>query len=291
MSAAGPCRTRRGLPTVRAPLRRRVLLRSVSALPRGGVVQGVGWSKMRLGFAVFGGPSTGVVQNTSQFDGFGRIQAISGRLRRILDQASGKTPDPPETQTHFGPPSRRTTKQPDHQAAGRSGCWGTKPLFRKAPSPPGSRGGWAITKRCGSAARPLPHRAPGAAGRPIARPFRLRALCRVAYAGLARGSRQVEHSSADSPAGEPPRGIWTRISKKAPVPSNHINGTGAFGALAPPTRSPERRRRRPPGRPRPASSPAPRGRARWRRRRTAGSCRPCAAPGNPSSSPRPSCPG
>ena len=84
----------------------------------------VWWSKMRLGFAVFGGPSTGVVQNASQFDGFGRIQAISGRLRRILDQASGKTPDPPETQTHFGSPGNRATgplsrKAPDNRAAGR----------------------------------------------------------------------------------------------------------------------------------------------------------------------------
>ena len=227
-----------------------------------------------------GGPRGGVVKmrlSLTVLAGFRRFRADS-------DAFWTRRPERPRIR----PRLRRIS---DHQAAGRSGCWGTKPLFRKAPSPPGSRGGWAITKRCGTAARPPPHRAPGAAGRPIARPFRLRALCRVAYAGLARGPGRVEHSSADSPAGEPPRGIWTRISKKAPVPSNHINGTGAFGALAPPTRSPERRRRRPPGRPRPASSPAPRGRARWRRRRTAGSCRPCAAPGNPSSSPRPSCPG
>ena len=77
---------------------------------------------MRLGFAVFSGPSAGLVRNASQFDGFGRIQAISGRLRRILDHASGKTSDPPETQTHFGPPSSQTTgplsyKTPDHQAS------------------------------------------------------------------------------------------------------------------------------------------------------------------------------
>ena len=105
----------------RAPLSARAAAVRLRA-PQGRVVQGVGWSKMRLGFAVFGGPSTGVVQNASQFDGFGRIQAISGRLRRILDQASGKTPDPPETQTHFGPPSNRATgplsrKTPDNRAA------------------------------------------------------------------------------------------------------------------------------------------------------------------------------
>ena len=64
------------------------------------------------GFRCFRRAQHGVVQNASQFDGFGGILAISGRLRRILDQASGKTPDPPETQTHFGPPSSSTTGPP-----------------------------------------------------------------------------------------------------------------------------------------------------------------------------------
>ena len=114
------------------------------------------WSKMRLGFAVFGGPSTRVVQNASQFDGFGRIHAISGRLRRILDHAPGKTPNPPETQTHFGPPSSSTTGPPvrasrlqsltratvpedhGHRAAGRlaaTTCPPTPQKSRTAPQP------------------------------------------------------------------------------------------------------------------------------------------------------------
>ena len=213
---------------------------------------------MRLGYAPFGRVGAGVVQNASQFGGFGQIQAISGRLRRILDQAPGKTPDPPETQRPFGPPGRRVTGSLGHQL-----------VVPQGHRPTGLPG------RLGGRQRAL---------------FRLRGLCRVAYAGLARGPRRVEPSGADSPAGEPPRGLRTHNTEKGPGLVG-MDEAGALGASAPPTRSPERRSRRTPGRSRPASSPAPRGRDRWRRRRTAGPCRPCAVPGSPSSSPRPSCPG
>ena len=274
MSAAGPCRTRRDCRLFARPSADACCCGPCPRSP------GAGWSKTRLGFAVFGGPSTGVVQNASQFDGFGRIQAISGRLRRILDQVSGKTPDPPETQTHFGPPSRWTIRLLGHQAVvpqgplptGLSGRLGDHQALwerSKAAAPPGSWGSWAADSASFPPAGTLP--------------------------GCVCGSGKRTGPGRALQCGFPSRGAspWDLDPhiEKAPVPSNHINGTGAFGALAPPTRSPERRRRRPPGRPRPASSPAPRGRARWRRRRTAGSCRPCAAPGNPSSSPRPSCPG
>ena len=87
-----------------------------------------GWSKMRLSLTVLAG--------------FRRFWADS-------DAFWTRRPDRPRIR----PRLRRIS---DHQAAGRSGCWGTNSLFRKAPSPPGSRGVWAITKRCGSAARPLP---------------------------------------------------------------------------------------------------------------------------------------
>ena len=70
---------------------------------------GRGWSKMRLSYAVFDGLRAGVVRNASGFDGFGRIRVDSVRLRRILDHMPAKPPFPPETQTHFGPPSARTT--------------------------------------------------------------------------------------------------------------------------------------------------------------------------------------
>ena len=59
---------------------------------------------MRLGFAVFRRRGGAVVQNASEFDGFGPIPVISPRLRRILEQPSGNPPERPETQTHFGPP-------------------------------------------------------------------------------------------------------------------------------------------------------------------------------------------
>ena len=158
------------------------LLRFVSALP------GVGlWSKMRLGYAPFGRVGTGVVQKASQFGCFGQIQAISGRLRRILDQAPGKTPDPPETQTHFGPPGRRATGSLGHQL-----------VVPQGHCPTGLPG------RLSGRQRAL---------------FRLRGLCRAAHAGLARGPRRVEPSSADSPAGEPPRGLRTHIPKRAPASS------------------------------------------------------------------------
>ena len=165
-----------------AALRLLGLLRFVSALP------GVGlWSKMRLGYAPFGRVGAGVVQKASQFGGFGQIQAISGRLRRILDQAPGKTPDPPETQTPFGPPGRRVTGSLGHQL-----------VVPQGHRPTGLPG------RLGGRQRAL---------------FRLRGLCRVAYAGLARGPRRVEPSGADSPAGEPPRGLRTHIPKRAPASS------------------------------------------------------------------------
>ena len=59
---------------------------------------------MRLGFAVFRRRGGAVVQNASEFDGFGPIPVISPRLRRILEQPSGNPPERPETQTRFGPP-------------------------------------------------------------------------------------------------------------------------------------------------------------------------------------------
>ena len=76
------------------------------------------WSKTRLGFAVFEGLRAWMVQKASGFDGFGRIRADSVRLRRILDHMPAKPLFPPETQTHFGPPNRWSTRPQDRQAAG-----------------------------------------------------------------------------------------------------------------------------------------------------------------------------
>ena len=67
---------------------------------------------MRLGFAAFGWLSRGLVQNASEFSGFGPIWADSGRLRRILEHVPAVPPFSPETQTHFGTPDAR--RAPHH---------------------------------------------------------------------------------------------------------------------------------------------------------------------------------
>ena len=189
------------------------------------------------------------------------VLARSRRFRADSDAFWTRRPERPRIR----PRLRRLL---DHQADGRPGRWDTNSLFRKATVPPGSRGGWAADS--------APYSACGDS------------------AGLRMRVWQEDRAGWSPPARIPQRGA----SPGAPDPHTEkgpglvgMDEAGALGASAPPTRSPERRSRRTPGRSRPASSPAPRGRDRWRRRRTAAPCRPCAAPGSPSSSPRPSCPG
>lgn len=167
-----------------------------------------GWSEMRLSLTVLAG---------------------SRRFRADSDAFRTRLPENPWIRLRL----RRIS---DHQAAGRPGYWGTKSLFRKAASPPGSRGGWVITKRCGSAIRPLPHRAPRAAGRPIARPIRLRALCRVVYAGLARGSCRVRVLQRGFPSGGASPWDPDTHTEKGPGPvDSHRRDQGPW-RVAPPTR-------------------------------------------------------
>ena len=74
---------------------------------------------MRLGFAASGRLRVGLVQNPSELDGFDRIRANSGRLRRFLDHTPDRPRFPPETQTHFGPlngPPSRGQRSPRGQA-------------------------------------------------------------------------------------------------------------------------------------------------------------------------------
>ena len=78
---------------------------------------------MRLGFAVFRRRGGAVVQNASEFDGFGPIPVISPRLRRILEQPSGNPPERPETQTRFGPPGGTAADlRPPGGSAGAGRC-------------------------------------------------------------------------------------------------------------------------------------------------------------------------
>ena len=187
-------------------------------------------------------------------------------------------PDPGDfgqTQTHFGPGAR---KDPG-SARDSDAFWTTRP--------PGDR---IVGTPTGCSARPPSHRAPGAAGRPTARPFPPAGTLSGCVCGSGKRAAPGGALRRGFPSGGASPGAPDPYTEKGPGLVG-VDEARAFGASAPPTRSPERRSRRTPGRSRPASSPAPRGRDRWRRRRTAGPCRPCAAPGNPSSSPRPSCPG
>ena len=181
-----------------------------------------GWSKTRLGFAVFGGLRAWVVRNASGFDGFGWIRVDSVRLRRILDHMPVKPPFPPETQTHFGPPNRWGTGPLEHRAGTGGGVEaaargkhphraGLRPLtLPSVVALPHDRA-WAAAPPAASRAPTTTRRAPLEVPRPIAPP---RAhLCRP---------RPPPHSPRSHLGGltwcgraEPP---WGRGGARAPCP-------------------------------------------------------------------------
>ena len=115
-----------------------------------------GWSKMRLSSTVLAGFMRFQADSDAFWTTHPERPRFHPRLRRILDHAPRKTPVPPETQTHFGPPSSSTTGPPvrasrlqsltratvpedhGHRAAGRlaaTTCPPTPQKSRTAPQP------------------------------------------------------------------------------------------------------------------------------------------------------------
>ena len=65
-----------------------------------------GWSKMRLSSTDLAGSRRIRADSDAFWTRRPERPRIRPRLRRISDHAPGKIPDPPETQTYFGPPGR-----------------------------------------------------------------------------------------------------------------------------------------------------------------------------------------
>ena len=65
-----------------------------------------GWSKMRLSSTDLAGSRRIRADSDAFWTTHPERPRIRPRLRRISDHAPGKIPDPPETQTYFGPPGR-----------------------------------------------------------------------------------------------------------------------------------------------------------------------------------------